>query len=250
MTATAAKQARPVYRRIADALQADIERAMQPGDQLPPEHELARRFEVNRHTVRRAIDLLAEAGLLVRKQGTGTFVTEAPIDYSIAGRTRFTENLAGHRPVNRILRREILEATGGVCERLQLEEGEQVIHLETLRLVDDKPFCIASQFLPLEVLPLVLDEYPGGSLHEFIDRHYGISPRRAYSLVTATMPIPADATALMMPLNQPVLRVKSVNVDPRNGAPLEYSVARFRADRLQLRLDLEHSPTNPFGDSQ
>jgi GntR family transcriptional regulator, phosphonate transport system regulatory protein len=242
MTATAAKLARPVYRRIADALRDDIESSLQPGDRLLPEHQLAGRFQVNRHTVRRAVDLLAEAGLLVRKQGTGTFVTEAPIDYAIGGRTRFTENLAGHRPVNRILRRRVMEATGGVCERLQLEEGAQVIHLESLRLVDDKPLCVTSQFLPLTAMRLVLSEYDGGSLHEFIGTHYGISPRRTYSLVTATLPFPADATALMMPVNQPVLRVKSVNVDPRDGAPLEYSVARFRADRLQLRFDLEHQP--------
>ena len=178
MTATAAKHARPVYRHIADVLQADIECGMQPGDQLPPEHELARRFDVNRHTVRRAVDLLAEAGLLVRRQGTGTFVTEAPIDYSIAGRTRFTENLAGHRPVNRILRRELIEATGGVAERLQLAEGERVIRLETLRMVDDKPFCIASQFLPHAILSDVMTEYESGSLHQFIDSRIGGSPRR------------------------------------------------------------------------
>ena len=59
---------------------------------------------------------------------------------------------------------------------------------------------------------------------------------------------------LMMPANQPVLRIKSVNVNPQTGTPVEYSITRFRADRVQLRLDLDESGsfTNPIphGDMQ
>jgi GntR family phosphonate transport system transcriptional regulator len=46
-----------------------------------------------------------------------------------------------------------------------------------------------------------------------------------------------DAKTLGMPQNRPVLRVKSVNVDDRDGTPVEYAIARFRADRIQLRIN-------------
>lgn len=242
MTAQLQTQSPPQYRRIALAMQGEIESGMRAGDQLASEHELARRFDVNRHTVRRAIDLLAEAGLLVRRQGTGTFVTEAPIDYSIGGRTRFSENLeaAGRRPFNRVLTRKVIQAAGGIAEKLDVVDGVDVIHIETLRLMDSRPVCVASTFLPLSVAPAVLAEYRGGSLHTFIERRCGFSPRRAFSLITGTLPFGPDAALLMMPANQPVLRVKSVNVHPETGKPVEYSLSRFRADRLQLCIDFIH----------
>jgi GntR family transcriptional regulator, phosphonate transport system regulatory protein len=231
----------PLYRRIALELQRDIQRRLPPGHQLAPEHELAQRFLVNRHTVRRAVDVLSDAGLLVRRHGLGTYVTEAPIDYSIAGRTRFTENLeaAGRRPASRILSRQIGLAASGVADKLKLAPGERVICIETLRLADDRPLCITSMHVPLHVAPDGLRGYRRGSLHAFIERSYGFSPRRSYSLITSQLPSAEDAVRLTMPANQPVLRVESVNVRPDTELPVEYSISRFRADRLQLRLDLD-----------
>jgi GntR family phosphonate transport system transcriptional regulator len=231
----------PLYRQIARSIQAEIELELGPGAQIPSEHELAQRFLVNRHTVRRAVDVLAEVGLLVRRQGVGTYVTEAPIDYSISSRTRFTENLeaAGRRAVNRVVSKRATAATSAVAEMLEIREGDDVICLETLRMADDRPLCVATIHVPIAVCPQVLTNYTQGSLHAFIEQHHGFSPRRSFSLITATLPAGPDAALLMMPLNQPVLRVKSVNVHPRTEAPVEYSVTRFRADRLQLRLDLD-----------
>lgn len=56
-------------------------------------------------------------------------------------------------------------------------------------------------------------------------------------LVTAVLPQGDDAKTLGMPQNRPVLRVKSVNVDDRDGTPVEYAITRFRADRIQLRIN-------------
>jgi GntR family phosphonate transport system transcriptional regulator len=240
----------PLYRQIARRLQDEIERELSPGAQIASEHELAQRFLVNRHTVRRAVDVLAELGMLVRRQGLGTYVTEAPIDYSISGRTRFTENLeaAGRRAVNRIVNKCVTAATGAVAEMLEIREGDDVTCLETLRLADDRPLCVATMHVPFAACPEVLTGYTQGSLHAFIEQTCGFSPRRSFSLITAILPAGPDAGLLMMPANQPVLRVKSVNVNPKTGTPVEYSITRFRADRVQLRLDLDESGsfTNPI----
>jgi GntR family phosphonate transport system transcriptional regulator len=230
----------PLYRRIARELQHEIEHGLRPGQQLAPEHELAQRFLVNRHTVRRAVDVLSDAGLLVRRQGVGTYVTETPIEYSIAERTRFTENVeaAGRRPISRILQRDIRNAPEPVAEKLKLQRGDRVICIEALRLADERPLCVTSMYLPLGLIPDLATKYRRGSLHAFIEKTCGFSPQRSYSLITSTLPAVADAMHLQMPTNQPVLRVESVNVHPRSGDPIEYSISRFRADRLQLRLEL------------
>ena len=228
-----------IYSQIARLLKNEIASFLKPGECLSSENDLADRFGVNRHTVRRAVDDLIAAGLLERRHGKGTFVLDGPADYLLGSNTRFTENFEslGKTASNRILRKLIIPARGGVAARLNLPENALVIWIESLRLADDHPVCVISHFLPLQVLPNLFEEYHGGSLHEHLASRYGIKLRRVESLISGALPQGDDASLLGMPQNQPVLRVKSVNVSERDGSPLEYALTRFRADRIQLRIN-------------
>src|SRR5580704_3210773 len=87
-----------LWRQIEERLQAEIAGgAVMPGARLPTEHDLAARFQVNRHTVRRALAGLVQRGLVRVEQGRGAFVQEDVIDYALGKRTRFTENILRHR---------------------------------------------------------------------------------------------------------------------------------------------------------
>ena len=87
-----------VWRQIEQILAAEIAaKGFGEDGRLPSEGELARRFDVNRHTVRRAMLGLAALGLVSVEQGRGTFVQPGAIDYTIGKRTRFTENLKRHQ---------------------------------------------------------------------------------------------------------------------------------------------------------
>jgi len=226
-----------VYYQISKALRDEISEHYQLGDRLPTEPEIAERFAVNRHTIRRAVDVLIAEGLVQRQHGSGTFVTAQPIDYPIARGTRFTENLNKHNRLTKtsLLRKLIIPARGGVAEKLALTPETPVIWLETLRMVENSPFCIISHFLPHETFEFVMDDFEGGSLHRLL-MAYKIVPVRRASLVTSMLPMGEDAKYLQMPSSQPVLRVKSVNVDEKKHQPVEYAVTRFRADRVQLNI--------------
>lgn len=227
-----------VYRQVQRQLELEIRELHRPGDALPPEGVLAARFGVNRHTLRRALEGLIADGWVERRHGRGSFVLHKPLDYAIGQRTRFTETLEtqGRTTASVVLRKLRIPARGGVAERLDLDEGEAVAWIETLRSVDGAPFCVISHYLPLALLPGVLDDYAGGSLHEFIDTQHGWRLRRSESLISAALPQGDDASLLAMPAHWPVLRVKSVNVRERDGTPIEYALTRFRADRMQLRI--------------
>lgn len=227
-----------IYSQISRLLKEEITACLKPGECLPSENELAMRFGVNRHTIRHAIEDLVTAGLLERRHGKGTFVLDAPTDYLLGSGTRFTETFEslGKTASNRILRKLVIPARGGVAKRLLLNENEPVVWIETLRLADDKPICIISHFLVQQAFPELLDEYLDGSLHEHLTLRYGLKLRRIESMVSASLPQGDDASLLSMSQNQPVLRVKSVNVDEQSGTPFEYALTRFRADRIQLRV--------------
>ena len=228
-----------IYSQIAKLLKEEIASFLAPGACLPSENDLAERFGVKRHTVRRAVEDLIAAGLLERRHGKGTFVLDAPADYLLGSGTRFTETFEslGKTASSRILRKLVIPARGGVATRLHLAENEPVVWIESLRLADDRPVCVISHFLPRQVFPDLLADYAGGSLHEHLAARHGLKLRRIESLVSAALPQGDDASLLGMAQNQPVLRVKSVNVCERDETPLEYALTRFRADRIQLRIN-------------
>ncbi|MDU4313535.1 MAG: UTRA domain-containing protein [Klebsiella michiganensis] len=75
------------YQEIAAKLEQELRHHYRCGDYLPAEQQLATRFEVNRHTLRRAIDQLVERGWVQRRQGVGVLVLMRPIDNVIHLRT-------------------------------------------------------------------------------------------------------------------------------------------------------------------
>jgi DNA-binding GntR family transcriptional regulator len=87
-------EALPLYLQIADELRRNIEEAVfKVGDRLPTETELSERFGVNRHTLRRAMEVLRQEGIVGVERGRGTFVMATPIAVPIGKRVRFNEAL-------------------------------------------------------------------------------------------------------------------------------------------------------------
>jgi len=226
----------PIYRQIRDALINEVQEFYNPGESLPSENELAQRFGVNRHTLRRAIDELVTDGFVERHHGKGVFVLEPAINYLIDSTTRFTEKLhsQGKRTTSRVLRKQCVPAKGSVASRLEIQEGESVIFIETLRQVNEKPFCIISHFLPVQTCEAVFENYNEGSLHNFLKKNCDIELKRCESLISSVLPAAEDASLLNMPRHAPILRVKSINLDIKSSKPIEYAVTRFRGDATQL----------------
>lgn len=229
-----------IYSQIAKVMRQDIRLHYETGDCLASEFELAERFQVNRHTIRHAIDALIQEGVVERRHGKGTFVLSQPIDYTVAAKTRFTETFKnlGKTTSMQIRRKVIIPAEVSIAKHLVLKTNDDVICIETLRFADQQPICVSSHFFPKSHFPDLLEHFQTGSLHAFIQSHYQLQLKRVESLVSAVLPQGDDASLLCIPKTQPILRVKSINVNERDGTPLEYALTRFCADRIQLRINL------------
>jgi GntR family phosphonate transport system transcriptional regulator len=229
-----------LYRQISAMLEEELRRHYRPGMQLPAEPVLSQRFMVNRHTLRHAIDELVSAGLVERRRGRGVFVLDRAVDYGITSATRFTETLmaSGNTTESVVIRKQIVPAEGGVAQWLEVAQGTRVIWIETLRKVNDRPFCLISHYLPYQPCHLIFSDYERGSLHQFIQDYLGRTLERRSSLISTQLPQSDDASLLGIPQHQPVLRVKSLNVDAAASEPIEYSITRFRGDRVQLEVKL------------
>lgn len=226
-----------VWAQIAQALRLDIEQRFDDGDWLPAEPELAARFGVNRHTVRRAVEALIAEGLVERVHGRGTRVLTRALVYGISRDTRFTERLAeiGRTAEVRLLERSEIAAEGGVARRLRVAEGAPVLCLRTLRGERDIPLSLTLHFLTGDAAQAARD-YAGGSLSLHLHDRASLTLERMESVITTRLPLPEDALLLRMPRTQPVLRVKGINICRDRGVVQEYALSQIRGDRIQLSV--------------
>lgn len=226
-----------VWAQIAQELRQQIDRDYDDDEWLPAESELAERFGVNRHTLRRAVDALIAEGRVERVHGRGTRVLARGLVYGIGRDTRFTERLAasGRTAQVRLLARDTVAAEGGVARRLRVPEGAPVLRLRTLRGENDIAYAVTLHFLTGRAAQAA-QSYEGGSLTRHLHETADLTLDRIESLITARLPLPDDALVLRMPRTQPVLRVKGVNACRASGEILEYVISQFRGDRIQLAV--------------
>lgn len=230
-----------LWRQIQQKLQEEIARGTyKPGERLPNEAELAERFKVNRHTLRRAVGALQESGAVRVEQGRGTYVQEQMVDYAVGRRTRFTENILRmqRHPGGHTLRSLSLPAEAEVARGLSIRAGKPVFLIERVGVVDDNPVSIATHYFSQSRLPRMLEEYEKTESITKALAAQGIEDYfRKTSRIGAALPADDDARHLQQPRNQPVLTVESINVDAQDK-PIEYSLTRFSALRVNLFVEL------------
>ena len=231
----------PVWRQIRDTLGAELGQRYRAGDRLPSEAQLASRFGVNRHTVRRALAELQAEGLLHARRGAGVFVTGTPVAYRLGRRTRFTQNLAaaGQTGSREIVRLETLAGMRTELEALGLAMGAQVHVLESVGLSDGVPFTYANSVFPAERLPDFARAIGESASITAALASCGVADyRRARTRLAAERATGAMARHLRLPEGAPVLRATALNVDAK-GRAVEYGRTWFCTDRVELVVDEE-----------
>ncbi|NCJ06561.1 phosphonate metabolism transcriptional regulator PhnF [Synechococcales cyanobacterium C] len=234
------QEALPLYLQIAGQLRRNIqEPVFKVGDRLPTETELSERFGVNRHTLRRAIEVLRQEGIVGVERGRGTFVMADPIAVPIGKRVRFNESLKAQslQPLWQVLRIVEINADAKLSKRLEIVVGVAVILFERLSSIDDIPISIASSHFPGHHFPELVEHCETyRSISKMLQQEYDCDRIRRSTRLSARLAQANDARLLKMPANGPILLSESINVD-QNGVVIEYGVTRFRGDRMELVLE-------------
>jgi GntR family phosphonate transport system transcriptional regulator len=233
-----------VWRQIAETLAAEIRDGRFPDGRLPSESELAARFSVNRHTLRQAVQSLQDQGLLRIERGRGMFVQRELIDYPLARRTRFTENVRkqGLVPSQHLLAAREEPADERVARELELAPGDPVVRIENLSEANGQPVSIMTAWYPARRFPGLLDMLQDGLSTTEILRRLGLEDYlRADSRVTSQMPAEETARLLRQPPSRPLLCVASIDVD-LEGRRIKFGETLFSGDRVQLRVSAEDQP--------
>lgn len=226
-----------LWTQIKTILEREIAAGVwQPGERLPTENELAVRFSVNRHTVRRALGALEQEGLVRTEKGRGSFVQEQVIPYAVGKRTRFSENMSrlSVSAAMTILQGIHLRADEELAAKLAVSVGQPVLLLETASETDGRRLTLARHYFPGERFPGFIEACrETGSITKALAR-FGVKDYfRKKTVVTARMPTADEARLLGQPRTKPLLVTENTNVDEA-GRIIEYGVTRIASDLMQI----------------
>ncbi|MBE0688673.1 MAG: GntR family transcriptional regulator [Anaerolineae bacterium] len=229
----------PLYLQIQSLIVEQIRGGeLRPGDQVPSEPEIAAQRHVSRMTARKALDGLVSKGILYRRKGKGTYVSDHVMAYSLSTILSFSRTFRayGHDVVTRVLSKEIVPASANVCERLSLTEPARVIAIRRLRFIDGLAAAIHTSFLSYPLFaPLLEVDLSQLSLLDVIESVSGIPVAYSRDSVLAALASPEEADLLNVEPGSPVLKVEGVAYT-ESGHPTRLTRAVYRADMFHLTV--------------
>lgn len=228
------------YERIADYLRSLIRQA-NPGDRLPSEAELCRRFSVSRMTARQAVLLVASEGTIERRRGAGTFVRARPVPRDLGSPLSFTDSMEerGMKASSRVLQRGPTHPTEDEMSELGLTSQDGAYVLERLRLADAIPMAIERVVMPVELALSLREGFQAGSLHRAF-REVGRPPTEAHAEISARRANKMERAVLGLPPSGIIMLERRTIFDDV-GVPLERTETRYAANRYEFRAVL-HVP--------
>jgi GntR family transcriptional regulator len=207
---------RPLYLQLKALLEAALERGeWRPGESIPSELELAARFNVSQGTMRKAIDALAAANLVVRRQGKGTYVathTEERASNFRFLRIRRNDG-SDEYPVSRLVDLRRAKAGAEAARALDLRTGDAVIVLRRVLEYSGAPTVLDDITLPASLFKgLTRARYEAyrGSMYGFFETEFGVRMLKARERLRAIAADGVSAAALGVPEGTPLLAVDRI----------------------------------------
>lgn len=232
-------QGGPLYLRLKRWIEDAVANgAIQPGDALPSERDLALKVDVSRVTVRKAVQHLVRDGLLVQRHGSGTFVAPHThrVEQSLSQLTSFAEDMSrrGMAVHSTWLDRGLYHASPEETVVLGLSPSEQVARVARLRITGDMPLAIERAALSAAILPDPANV--GTSLYAHLEKS-GNRPVRAIQRIRAVSVNADDARLLDVDEGVAVLHIERTSY-LASGRVIEFTRSVYRGDTYDFVAEL------------
>ncbi len=234
----------PKYFQVAAQLRQQIAGGqLRQNDQLPTEGKLMQRFGVSRGTVRKALQLLLEEGLVESRQGRGSFVKTAVHTSHHFSLMSFNDEMRrqGRVPSSQLLQNQKIAASPALAERLQIGKGAAVCHIERLRLADGEPVAHEHRFFAETLCPdLPTNDLESQSIHWLLTHKYEI-PLVKVVHVVERQPLDAEQSKLLQSAPGTIaFCVDRLSYTSQNeqSVPAVLFQAAYRADNFYLHAKI------------
>ncbi len=218
---------------------------LRPGQKLGAERDLAIDLQVSRSTLRQALTVLEETGVVRRLpgRGGGTFVSPEKIDRDLSQIVGVPSLLRGQGFTSgtRLISAAVLLADPKTQMALGLSDGDYIFEVVRIRLADSIPISLEHARFPAEMFPGLLERPLGNSLYELLSKHYDTTPDEAVEHIDLVNATSDEARILEVPLGSPLLSIIRTTMDTK-GRKIEYSHDLFRGDRTRITVRTKGRP--------
>lgn len=231
---------RPLHDQVREAIESQIRSGtIPPGARLQSERDLAERLGVSRVTIRRALDALADEGLVRAAPGSGRYVSEVALAEPPNALLSFTELGArrGLTATARVLRKRVRPATLEEAERIGIAPGAEMFEIDRLRMLDGVAVALDHTRVPIAIAPeLPHIDFRKASLYSVLEQA-GAGLVRADYTTEACAANAAQARRLGVTVGDPLLLARTTSYDSANRV-VELGETAYRSDRYRFHATL------------
>jgi GntR family transcriptional regulator len=212
---------------------------LQIGEAIPSERRLSSELGVSRLTLRAALDDLVREGYLVRRHGSGTFVSEPKIAQQLT-LTSFSEDMRrrGMVPDSRMIGLENVHAGPQISRALNISPADRVFRIVRLRLADGEPMALETLQVPVSLVPgLTAAQLEHASWYELLEERYNVVIASGLQTIEPTVTNEEESELLHVPLHSPAFLFERTS-HTREGRIVEFVRSIYRGDRYRLVAEL------------
>jgi len=235
----------PLYHQVEESIRKNISAKIYiPGETIPTEAELQKKYNVSRETIRKAVTNLVQLGLLEKRKGVGTFVTQPKIVHNTRHIYGSNEEIIarGMTPSTRFIEKKEILPTDSMREEMSLNKASTIIKAKRVRFVNNEPVAILSSYLPSDLVPDLLGiDFRGDSLYKTLEEVYKFILTEGDEVIEAGSIRGKDANLLEIKKGTPILVVKRLTYLD-NGRVIEKLTALYRSDKFKYQVKLVGRP--------
>ncbi|MBD5430294.1 GntR family transcriptional regulator [Lactobacillus sp.] len=222
-----------VYRVVMHDIKKKILNNEYPEMRLPDERSLSEQYQVSRSSMKRALGLLAQQGIIFKKRGSGTFINplylknQSLFKYE-GSNLGITDSfkMPGKKQSIELLDYQVVKADEELKQDLFLKDSDFVYKIKRLRLLDDQPFLIETGYIPIKIAPELNPNILKSSLFNYLEDAQGKTVTRSFLTITVEPSTLDDQSKLVLAPNEPV-GIMSGIFFLDDGTPFEVSNMRI-----------------------
>ena len=231
----------PLYYQLKQFMISQIEQnVLKEGDPVPSEEELCHILNVSRATIRQAFSELVAEGHLKRMKAKGTFIAKPKIEGEFFQTIEsFNDEMRkkGLVPSTKVIGMGVMR-NEKIMKTLQLEDDDACIYIKRIRFANDDPMVYVETFLSDKKYHGLLEvDLEKNSLYQTLDERFGVVVNKVSRLLQVDLADKKLATLLNIKEDSPIYYVYTSSFT-QEGEPVAHSIAQYRGDRNEFRVDL------------
>lgn len=228
-----------VYKKIVSLLKNRINGSIyNTGDLMPSEKELAEYYSISRNTLRKALNILVEEGLIERRHGSGTYIKKKcfQTDTHRVDSFSFTQIVCNEnkKPSSQILKFELQNASEEIAKMLQLLPGSSVYYAKRLRFIDNVPLQLEETWISATRFPELSLSHLLHSKYLYIEEQCGVKIKGCYQSIVPINPSVEQARLLCVSMQDPLIKTYTQAVDEQHN-PVDYSILYTNTYEFQIK---------------